>query len=130
MFTVILIILVFCTIIYIIYYSIANPGWPGHESTLFTGIMYLTLGLSFAIVSIGIIHQLRTHFTDFYVQIKFKLIMVSIGLTFPLLLRGSIDTISGSSIIEGTEYDKWTSKYEYYYNIFILFFCNWDLICF
>ena len=93
--------------------------------------MYITLGLLFAIVSFKIIHQLKAHFTDFYVQIKFKLIMVSIGLTFPLLLRGSIDTFSATWSLKGkTQFDDWTKEYEYYYNIFILFFCNWDLICF
>jgi hypothetical protein len=111
----------------VIVYEIYDPEWEGDGSVLFTGIMYLTLGISFTVVSLEIIKELKKHFSDFYDQIRFKLIVAALGLTLPMLLRGSIDTASN---YWGEAFDRWTDVNENYYNLFVKIFCNLDLIAF
>ena len=64
--TLVAIILDSITLLIVIIYSLTNPLWDGGWSTMFTGILYLSLGLSFAIVSYEIIQELKKQFTDFY----------------------------------------------------------------
>ena len=89
-----MVVIAFGSMIYIVCYSISDPDWNGDGGYFFTGIMYLVLGILFAITSFNIIKQLKLNFDQFYRENKVNLIIASIGLTFPLLVRGAVDTYS------------------------------------
>ena len=112
---------VLVSLIYIIDYSIQNPDWDGCGDKIFTGVMYMVLGVCFAVTSFNIVHELKTNFNEFYVENKVNLIVASVGLTVPLLARGIIDTYSA---YWSKSVANWAETHEDYYNSFILIFCD------
>ncbi len=57
------------------------------------GILLISLGLVFAISGLKINARIKTYFKDFYYENKRMLYLATMGLSIPLIVRGSLDII-------------------------------------
>ena len=59
---------------------------------LFAGIDFFICGFLFALTGLKMLMRLKAYFPEFYKENSKKLIIATVGLSFPLLCRGVIDT--------------------------------------
>ena len=57
------------------------------------GVLLISLGLVFAISGIKINNRIKTYFKEFYYENKRMLYLATMGLSVPLIVRGSIDIV-------------------------------------
>ena len=60
---------------------------------LFAGIDFFICGFLFALTGIKMLIRLKAYFPEFYQENNKKLLVATIGLSFPLICRGIIDTV-------------------------------------
>jgi hypothetical protein len=63
------------------------------ETISVSGFNFLILGLAFGITGHMTNMRLKFYFNEFYCENRKMLILATIGLSFPLILRGSLDLI-------------------------------------
>ena len=97
-------------------------AWLVKTTAGVTGGNFFFLSLSFSIISYKILDRLRKDFPSFYQSNRCTIILANIGLTVPLLVRGTIDIMRGFS----TDFEEHVWYHQAKYNIF-LFVCG-DLI--
>jgi ABC-type molybdate transport system permease subunit len=60
---------------------------------LTNGILLITLGLVFAISGIKINYRISKYFKEFYFENKSMLCLATMGLSIPLIVRGTLDIL-------------------------------------
>ena len=58
-----------------------------------SGIIFITLGLLFAISGLATNMRLKRYFGDFYKEHKCMLVFATMGLSVPLIFRGTLDLL-------------------------------------
>ena len=63
------------------------------ETQNYVGFNFLVLGMAFGTTGHMTNMRLKTYFSEFYYENRKMLILATVGLSFPLILRGSFDLI-------------------------------------
>lgn len=58
-----------------------------------SGLIFITLGLLFAVSGVATNMRINRYFPDFYKENKWMLIFATMGLSIPLIMRGSLDML-------------------------------------
>ena len=97
-----------------------------NKTLLITGIEFSILASAFGIVGFMILRRLRKYFREFYNQNYKMIMMATMGLFAPLLLRGVID----SERYYNKKFDDRLNANENISNFLLFIFCDVIPICF
>jgi multisubunit Na+/H+ antiporter MnhG subunit len=84
------------------------------------GIVFIVLGIIFLISGTLTLIRLNKYFSEFYKENKKILIFATLGLSLPVLLRGSLNFIRGIS----ESFESWIDNHQSTYNISFYFMCD------